>query len=233
MRGGSGGGAGGRGGVEVGSPSPFTPGGLEFREGNGNMDSDRAFLADVRRALVLGAYMHAWGMPRDRVVSTKGPTTVEVYSFPGHSADEVTRFATFGVLSALGELRRVEFLAVLPSDLAGASVREVALMMLGAVEAVAAIDERVSLVGTTFESFDMPAVWGTRAILLDEPRGEVESISTIAVGGGEFVEVLWVVPIHAAELDLIAREGLGAFDELVQAAEWSLAEPRRDPLVAA
>lgn len=197
------------------------------------MDSDRAFTTDVRRAFVLGAYMRAWGMPRDRVVSTKGPTTVEVYSFPGQPADKVTRFATFGVLSALGETRRVEFLAVLPNDLAGASVREVALMMLGAVEAVAAIDENVSLVGTTFESFNMPAEWGTRAILLDEPRGEVESISTIAVGAGEFVEVVWVVPIYAAELDLIAREGLGAFDELVQAAEWSLAEPRRDPLVGA
>lgn len=193
-------------------------------------DSEKALSRDVRDAILLGAYIRAWGPPRVRVKSVREDDDVAVYVFGGKS--DFQRFATVGV-SALrrddGSSADWELLAVLPSSLAGASVEEVTNFILDLMAYSLRADVRIAPGETIPPSPLMPVSWVPRAILLDEPRGEAEELVHFQIGS-QLVHLIWAIPIYKQELELIVQSGLEAFDQLQRLAEWSLVDPDRPAL---
>ena len=59
-----------------------------------------------------------------------------------------------------------------------------------------------------------PAAWPTKALLMDEPRGEAEDFCRLDITPTTGVEFVWLIPIHASEYRLILDEGIDAFDAL-------------------
>ena len=195
--------------------------------------SDVEFERDVRRTLILGGYIRAWGMPDSRVVSRQGSDAIEVYSFPSPGSP-VHRFATVGV-SALrrenGDRSDRELFMALPPTLGGAEFEEVTNFILDVC--IYSLREDVDFArGQTIPPTDRaPSAWAARAALLDEPRGEPEELAQLRVGSQQ-VELVWIVPIHQHELELIHSKGLDAFDQLQELSDWSLADPNRPPVTA-
>ena len=197
-------------------------------------ESDAAKLVfDIRRTLLLGVYMHHWGMPEYRWISRRESHTIEVYSFPLRQDEVVHRFATVGVSAVNredGKPANYELCMILPNDLGGASADEVVSLILDVAVHSYRKDVRCSVGATISETPLMPAKWNPKALLFDELRGEPEELSHVLVGA-QSVEVLWLVPIYGDEQELIASEGIDAFDRLDAQTDWSVADPRRPSFV--
>lgn len=193
------------------------------------MNEEIKFKLDIRRTVLLGAYMKAWGMPSSRTVARKGEHVVEVYAFPANDDARVNRFATVGVSGHVLEGRNVAdwelFLAV-PTDNAGASDEQVVSFLLD-VMAYSVTKVKEFGLGTIIpESPLVPQSWLARAVLVDEPRAEPEFLAEMVLGA-ELVKLRWVVPIHGDEYEAIRSNGLDAFDQAAETSEWSAADPRR------
>lgn len=189
---------------------------------------------DIRRTLILGVYMRHWGMPEYRWISRREDHTIEVYSFPPREDEVVHRFATVGVSAVNredGKPANYELCMVLPDELGGASADEVASFMLDVAVHSYRKDVRCSVGATIPETPLMPAKWRPKALLFDELRGEPEELSHISVGN-QSIELLWLIPIHGDEYELIHSEGIEAFDVLDAQSDWSVADPGRPSFVS-
>jgi len=76
------------------------------------------------------------------------------------------------------------------------------------------------------ESALAPERWTTKAILIDELRGESEELEEIIIGS-EKVSLLWVVPINENEEKIILNKGIDAFDEYIENLPYSIINPVR------
>lgn len=186
---------------------------------------------DIRRTVILGAYMQEWQMPEYRVILSKPETAVhvEIYYFPAAGEDEIARFATVGLSAnhrSNGHKAGTEWMLALTSDLGGESVDRIFTYLsdLLAHHIESAGDSRIPRV--MGESPLAPANWTTTALLLDELRGESEDLEEIKVGS-EGVQILWAVPITGHEAALILREGVESFDAYIEDIEHSIIDPRR------
>jgi hypothetical protein len=197
-------------------------------------DDDREFEFDLRRTVLLGLYMRQWGMPqyRKRATDHASGDVLEVYSFPGTPDAPVHRFATVGVSAGSGQAEEAgkELMMVLPADLAGATDDEVFDYMLDIAAYLLRTRGPVEAPFQVPESPLAPRSWKTRAVLVDEARGESEDLAEVEIGRAT-VEVLWVVPIHGSEYRFIKEHGIEAFDELAEQAELSVVDVDRDPFV--
>lgn len=190
---------------------------------------------DIRRTLILGAYMRHWGMPEFRWISRREDHAIEVYSFLPRKDEVVHRFATVGVSAVNredGKPANYELFMTLPHELGGASADEVVSFMLDVAVYSYRKDVRCSVGATVPETPLMPAQWRPKALLFDELRGEPEELSHILIGA-QSIEVLWLVPIYGDERELVVSEGIEAFDLLDAQSEWSVADPRRPSFVSA
>lgn len=141
---------------------------------------ERELSFDIRRTVILGAYIREWKMPEYRVILSKPETAVhvEVFYFPADDENAVARFATVG-LSAThrpnGQAVGTEWVMALTSDLGGESVDRIFTYLcdLIAHHIESAGDSRIPRVME--ESPLAPANWTTTAFLLDELRGKVKS----------------------------------------------------------
>jgi len=189
---------------------------------------------DVRRAILLGAYVRAWGVPINRSLARRGSEIIEVYAFPGRKDERVNRFATVGV-SALrrdgDKLANWELLLVVPADNGGASEGEVISFLVDTASYSLRSDVRFNVGQTIPPSPLLPSCWGARALLLDDPRGEAAELSDSHVGI-QHIKLVWLVPIHTDERDLILSRGIEAFDHAEAATQWSLADPNRPSVLA-
>ena len=187
------------------------------------------FTRDVRRTIQLGAYMAAWGMPRDRVVTRRKERVVEVYHFPERRGEAVYRLATFGVSTGIredGVRTKWELLIVGPRDDDEEQRKEAISFLLDIMAFSQRTDVRFE-VGSTFpESPLAPQQWKARAFLLDEPRGEPEVLEHICVGP-DTIPLIWIVPIYGKEREYIVQNGLEAFDHCAEASSISIADPYR------
>lgn len=196
------------------------------------MDSDATFERDVRRSIVLGAFVTHWGMPELRKRFQNGTDLVEVYFFPGTPAQKVSRVVTVGCSGFVKEGHtRSEFLFVLPKSLGGAQWDEVADFLMDVVAYFQRYSVRIEESATIPESQLAPKSWATRALLVSSPTGEPEALEDLHVGS-QHVRLWWLVPIHAAEQKMIAADGLDGFDELIRASDTSLVDIDRPPLIA-
>jgi hypothetical protein len=195
-------------------------------------EAERVFIEDLRTAVVLGNYVRHWGLPDERVTSSRHDEVVQVYSFPPNETSAVHRFATVGVsgvAKADGKPAQWELLMVLPADLGGAQRTIVTNLLLDVMAYSLRTDVRFAA-GTTIPVSPLtPSVWNARALLIDEPRGEAPELSTFHLGV-QHIDLFWVVPIHEAEYHLIKEKGLSALDDASSATNSSLIDPNRRSL---
>ncbi|WP_340026543.1 suppressor of fused domain protein [Paenibacillus sp. FSL K6-1096] len=192
---------------------------------------ERELSFDIRRTVILGAYMREWEMPEYRVILSKPETGVhvEIYYFPAAGEGEIARFATVGLSAAHrpnGQVVGAEWMMALTPDLGGESVDRIFTYLsdLIAHHIETAGDSRIPRV--MGESPLAPANWTTTALLLDELRGESEELEAIEVGD-EGVQIQWAVPVTAQEAALILSEGVESFDSYIEEIEHSIIDPRR------
>ncbi|MFF2484627.1 suppressor of fused domain protein [Paenibacillus sp. NPDC058071] len=186
---------------------------------------------DIRRTIILGAFIQEWSMPEYRVIlkQPEKAVNVEIYYFPAVSENDVARFSTVGLSSTLrsnGQPIGTEWMMALTYDLGGESVDRIFsyLCDLIAHHIETSRDSRIPRVME--ESGLAPANWSTKAFFLDELRGESEELEEIQIGN-EVVQVIWAVPVTAQEATLILRDGVEAFDSYIEGAEHSIIDPRR------
>ncbi|WP_320200609.1 suppressor of fused domain protein (plasmid) [Agrobacterium sp. rho-13.3] len=192
---------------------------------------DEKFSFDVRRSIILGFYMHEWGMPEYRLIASnsKNNTYVEVYYFPAGNNFNVSRFSTIGLSVARrssGETVGAEWMLALTPDLGGSSRDRVLNYMVDLIAHHMKNSETTTAPLVMPESKIAPSEWKAKGLLIDELRGENEILENIKVGD-EPVPVLWVIPITGDEVDVIDNQGLEKFDELIEKASYSIVDPRR------
>ena len=190
--------------------------------------SSESMTPGVRHSVTLAEYIRDWGRPRSERSISKDDDRVSVYEF----SNGMKRYATVGASGAhkRRHLASREFFMILPTDLAGATSDEV-ISLLFDVFAYSLRDDVVLMPGYVIPPSPLvPNAWRTRALLIDEPIGEPEDLSTMHFGS-EHVALLWIVPIFEAEYHFIQRNGVEMFYELADASQWSVSDPTRPSLV--
>ena len=193
-------------------------------------EKERQLSFDIRRSILLYSYIKHWGQPSRRTISTKkgNPDRVEVYEFPPQQ-DGVYRIVTIGVSSQpINNYRCAnwELLFCLPETLGGANSVSVVNYLLDIMAYSLRSDVDMKIGTTIPETKFAPDPWSTRAILVDEARGEAEEMATFAIGE-QNVDLLWLVPITRKEMDYIKQNGLEAFDRLEAKSHFSLLDVNR------
>jgi hypothetical protein len=194
------------------------------------------FKFDVRRSVILGHYIHYWGLPAYRYsVKLHDSSRLEVYSFPPPTSQAAFRFATVGASSYHPEAHQDTdwelFLAV-PSDLRGADEQQI-LEMMADVAAYGLFDGVSYRPGVMLPDVpSLPSSWPTRTIVFDRPLCESEQLSPIHLGQ-QHIDILWVVLAHNAEQDLIRRKGMDAVYESCDKKGWHPTDPSRPSCVDA
>jgi hypothetical protein len=188
---------------------------------------------DIKRSVILNSYVEQWGMPLYRNITTRKSdnSRIEVYSFPDEP-NGLYRFATIGVSeckTSMGTDANWEVLYCLPLDLGGADIDEVINYLLDIV-AYSLNDVNFFGEGVTIPASPLaPKKWSTSASLIDEPRGEPESLSHFCIGK-QRVELLWIVPVLESERLFIKDKGIEAFDNLVSQSNASLINVNRSSI---
>jgi hypothetical protein len=194
---------------------------------------EKKLLLDIRRTIILGAYISHWGFPDQRTISRRGDDVIEVYSFAPQANEKLHRFAMIGI-SGISQQEETpilhELFMCLPKDLAGASLDEVVSFILDVAVYSLKSETNFKIGATISETSLMPQNWAARALILDEPRGESQELEYFHVGS-QHINLIWLVPIYKGEYDLIAREGVEAFYRLEEQSDWSLVDPNRPSII--
>ena len=185
-----------------------------------------SFEFDIRRTIILSKYITNWGIPEYRNVTSKGNHSVELYSFP---EELYTRFATVGLSSGTlpnSDKCNSEIVMVLPTNVVAKQTDEIVNYIFDIVAYLIETLERNLTAETTIPESKLAPVEWPKALLFDEPRGEVEDLSCFHVGS-QHVELFWVIPIFGAEYDLIKNGEIERFDEIVESMDIQITDVRR------
>ncbi len=185
---------------------------------------------DIRRSIILSNYIKYWGMPEFRRIMSKDEEKVELYTFPG---ELIQRYATVGLSASTmlnGTQCNTELFLAVPtyildeqSETIENYIFDISSYLLQTLGRNAKAETLVP------ESPLAPAGW-PKALLFDEPSGEPEELSCFNIGL-QNVSLLWVVPIHGAEYDLIKAKGIERFDEAIRTIDLSVVDVRRQSCV--
>ncbi len=187
---------------------------------------------DIRRTIILGAYMRHWGMPEWRrlLLSADKSDKIELYYFPAGSADVPARFATVGLSACSydpsGNRIDAEWMLALECELGGESIERVCGYVADLLVHHIRNAPNTVLPRLMPPSALAPGKWTTTALLLDEPRGEAEELEYFNIGDQQ-VALVWVLPITPSEAAMIADEGVESFDVYAEESEHSLIDPCR------
>lgn len=196
-----------------------------------SQDSDNQFRFDIYRTIVLGHYLKHWGMPEYRkVVGRDDGSSFEIHTFPSSPKKHVYHIATVGLAEQArpdGSKQGHEYFMTLDERLGGASRDEVFDYVADLCAHSIVNLPRAQPPRVLGPSALAPPEWTTKALLIDEPRGETEEFHRIAIGEIHEVECLWLVPLHEREYRFILEKGIDAFDELEQSAAHSIADVNR------
>lgn len=186
---------------------------------------------DIRRTLILGAYIKEWAIPEYRVIlqNQEKNIYIEIYYFPPYNENYPARFATVGLSNTsrtTGEYLRTEWMLALENKLGDESIDRIFSYFCDLItHNIEHIDSSVPP-RVMSESHLAPEKWKTKAILIDELRGESEHLETLKIGNEE-VSVLWVVPISKQESKMILEKGIDAFDDYIEQLSYSIIDPKR------
>nr|WP_145404020.1 suppressor of fused domain protein [Paenibacillus xylanexedens] len=195
------------------------------------LSNEEQFSLDIRRTCLLGAYMNEWGMPESRIVLSQAVRNihVEIYYFPATIQSGISRFVTVNLSQATrpsGERVAAEWMLALPTELGGVTVEQVNTYAADLITHHIENAPSSSIPRVMEPSALAPAAWNANALLIDELRGENESLEQIYTGQ-ETVPLLWVIPITAHEADLILNQGIEEFDVHVENSDYSVIDPLR------
>ncbi|PYE45660.1 suppressor of fused domain protein [Paenibacillus barcinonensis] len=193
--------------------------------------NEEQFTLDIRRTYLLGAYMNEWGMPESRIVLSQATRNihVEIYYFPATMQSGISRFVTVNLSQATrpsGEQVSAELMLALPSDLGGVTVEVVNTYVADLITHHIENAPNSNTPRVMKPSALAPAAWNATALLIDELRGENESLEHIHTGQ-ETVSLLWMIPITAHEADLILGQGIDEFDVHIENSDYSIIDPLR------
>ena len=207
-----------------------------YHEKENNLDNEleeKKLIQDIRRTIILGAYMKEWGMPEQRVLSYKETDVIEMYSFPPSNEKNIWRVATVGmsgVKNELGTQNNFEFLMALTNAVGKVTFQELANFLMDLFAHSQQVSVSFEPEKTIPETHLMPSAISPKAVLLDEPRAESPELEAFTVGKQE-VKLLWVIPVYGEEQNLIVEKGIHAFDLIQEKSEVSLADISRPSLV--
>ena len=172
-------------------------------------------------------------MPEYRVIleNSKNAILIEIYYFPSISQDSPARFASIGLSNTLrrnGKPVSAEWMLALENGLGGESVNRIFSYLSDLIAHNIENIENSEPPRVLDESHLAPERWTTKAVLIDELRGESDSLEQINVGD-QTIAILWVVPISKQELDIISTCGIEAFDQYIERISYSIINPTRPP----
>lgn len=187
------------------------------------------FAFDVRRSILLSAYMEQWGMPEYRVIMSKTESGVyiEMYLFPDRGG--VSRFVTIGLSNTVyksGQPAACEWMMALPSDLGGEKAERIFNYFADLIAHHIEIATDLSVPLVMGSSALAPDNWHAKALLLDELRGESDSLEELQVGS-EVFPLLWAVPITEKEAAIILEKDIEDFDAIFEKSDYSIIDPCR------
>ncbi|GGH20448.1 suppressor of fused domain protein [Paenibacillus segetis] len=186
---------------------------------------------DIRRTLILNVYIKEWSMPEYRVIMTKPEIGlyIEIYYFPSNSDKIPARFATVGLSNSIRKTSKpteTEWMLAIKSDLGQESIDRIFSYFCDLIAHNIENIQSSEVPRVMTESALAPENWTTKALLVDELRGESEDLEEIKIGE-EIISVLWVVPITNNEAHIILHEGIDAFDDYIENLQHSIIDPTR------
>jgi Suppressor of fused protein (SUFU) len=191
-------------------------------------------LHDMRRSIILGAFIRAWGLPEFRRVETMAGGPIEVYSFPKSQRNDVHRVVTIGLSGLVtedGAERSCELIMVF-RELLTEDEREIVygvLLSLSYHSLSGGVSVRPGTVWGVADDLVVPSSWRTRGFLVDRPS-EAAELRTFHLGA-QHIDLCWMVGIHADERALIEAQGLARFEKLRERAGASLIDQTRRSVV--
>lgn len=192
---------------------------------------EKALDFDIRRTIILNLYMKEWSMPEYRVIMTKPEIGVhiEVYYFPSINDKTPARFATVGLSNSIrktGKPTETEWMLALTPDLGQESIDRIFSYFCDLIAHNIENIKSSEVPRVMTESALAPENWTTKALLIDELRGESEELEEIKIGE-EVISVLWVIPITHKEARIILQEGIDTFDAWIEKQQHSIIDPAR------
>ncbi|MFF2889156.1 suppressor of fused domain protein [Paenibacillus sp. NPDC057967] len=186
---------------------------------------------DIRRTMILHLYMKEWSMPEYRVIMTKPEigVTIEIYYFPSMNDHIPARFATVGLSNSIrksGKPTETEWMLALKPDLGQETIDRIFTYFCDLIAHNIEHIQSSEVPRVMTESALAPENWTTKALLIDELRGESEDFEQIKIGE-ETISVLWVIPITSKEARIILQEGIDAFDAYIENLSYSIIDPTR------
>lgn len=198
-----------------------------------NKESCRGIILefDIRRTIILNLYIKEWSMPEYRVIMTKPEIGVyiELYYFPSIDVNNPARFATVGLSNSIrktGKPIENEWMIALKPDLGQENIDRIFSYFCDIIAHNIEHIQSSEVPRVMTESALAPENWTTKALLIDELRGESEDLEQIKIGE-EIINVLWVVPITPKESHIILQEGIDAFDAYIDNQHYSIIDPTR------
>jgi hypothetical protein len=187
---------------------------------------------DVRRTIILSRCLNEWGMPDKRILSKKDDDVIEFYSFPPSPKTSVWRIVSIGMSGVKETIYKnwFELLFILDDETNKTTFEEIANFLMDLFAHSLKVNVTFEPEKTIPETPLMPTSILPKAVLLDEPRGEVEELERFIVGNQQ-VDLIWVIPIYGTEQQLIVKEGIEAFDKLQEKAAFSLSNIKRPALI--
>jgi hypothetical protein len=178
-------------------------------------DVDRFIARDVRRAFIVTAFVNAWGLPSSHsfLASPDGKKIAEAFSF---SSRGILRTVSVGISLSGEPERSVELILVTRAPSCELSCPEKEGLIYDL--AVELMSPEYSHEVPGLENVERLKAWGFEAVLLDEARGEPDTVSRIHVPNGS-VDLIWVVPLLKNEVEIIRHDGMRQWDLLVETGE--------------
>lgn len=193
------------------------------------------FNFDLRRTIILSQYINAWGIPKYRVKTYKNDkcNPIETYVFYGQKESKINHFATVGVStqkSKNGKPSCHELMFVLSKTLGTTTEDSVINYLIDIAVYSIRDDVKFAIESLIPDSPLAPNEWGQKSILIDEPRGEIESLESFHVGA-QHVYLYWLIPIYNNEYELILNSGIDSFDKYCDVSDFSLVDISRPSII--
>ena len=190
---------------------------------------------DIYRSIVLSKYIEQWGQPLERTIFTHDHfANIEIYSFPATSKQSIHRLVTIG--AGLVHQHHTDPVNFEYCFIFGEHLNEEQEAQM--VEYLMNITTHLTThrPNNTFrlisESHLTPAFLKLPAILVDEARGECESLSELHISDQlNHSCLMWLIPLYASEAALILEQGIDAFSELEEQYEFSMIDFHRPKIV--
>lgn len=198
-------------------------------------DHSEKFIFDIYRSIILSSYINEWGQPSNRTVFKKlNETSIEVYVFPPKDKNLVTRIVTIGVglvSHNKKQMHNFEYLFTFPNSFVETHENEL-IEYLVDISLHLLKSEAESDIRVISNISIAPDYLSQKSILVDEARGESESLSDIYIAENfNNVSLKWVIPIYENEANFILKNGIEEFDKLDSETEISLVDIHRASLI--